>query len=40
MPTPAPLPAGSPVHNVSQPVIGRDFEFFELEPASTGPSIH
>jgi Icc-related predicted phosphoesterase len=28
----------TPIHNVSQPVIGRDFKFFELEPTgSAGP---
>jgi Icc-related predicted phosphoesterase len=30
----------SPVQNVSQPVIGRDFEIFELQPARPGGSIH
>jgi Icc-related predicted phosphoesterase len=28
-----------PVHNVAQPVIGKDFELFELEPGRSG-SVH
>jgi Icc-related predicted phosphoesterase len=28
---------GTPIHNVSQPVIGRDFRIFELRAASYGP---
>jgi Icc-related predicted phosphoesterase len=27
----------TPIHNVSQPVIGRDFKIFELEAGSAGP---
>jgi hypothetical protein len=29
----------TPIHNVSQPVIGREFKLFELEPSSLGGPI-
>jgi Icc-related predicted phosphoesterase len=33
------LIGSTPIHNVSQPVIGREFKIFELEPSSLGGPI-